>query len=72
MHQQGLVMLNVQVSADGRALDVSLAHSSGVNSLDQAAIQAVRRWTFEPARIGGIAVASRVDVPVRFSLSDAR
>jgi protein TonB len=72
MHQQGLVLLSVEVGADGRPQDVSLKHSSGFSALDQAAIQAVRRWSFEPARVAGMTIASRVDVPVRFSLSDAR
>jgi periplasmic protein TonB len=72
LRQQGLVLLSVQVGADGRPSDVSLKRSSGFPALDQAANQAVRRWSFEPARVAGLAVASRVDVPVRFSLSDAR
>ena len=70
LHQEGTVLLSVEVSADGHAESVSLKRSSGFPSLDQAAIQAVRHWTFEPGRTGGVAVASRVDVPVRFSLSD--
>ena len=62
-------MISVEVGADGRAESVSLRRSSGVPALDQAALAAVRRWTFEPARAGGMAVSSRVEVPVRFSLS---
>jgi protein TonB len=64
-----VVIVNVEVDADGRAADVSLSRSSGFPLLDQAALEAVRRWTFEPAREGGFPVASRVDVPVRFSLA---
>lgn len=67
--QEGVVTISVEVSSEGSAVSVSLRRSSGVPALDQAALAAVRRWTFEPARAGGIAVASRVDVPVRFSLS---
>jgi protein TonB len=47
-----------------------LKQSSGFPLLDEAAIAAVRRWTFEPARIDGRAVASQVVVPVRFSMSN--
>ena len=72
MRKEGLVMLGVKVSAEGRAIDVTLKKSSGVSSLDEAAIRAVRRWTFDPATVGGIPVASEVDVPVRFALEQAR
>ncbi len=68
-HQEGVVLLSVEVSAEGRAVAVSLKRSSGFPLLDDAALQSVRRWTFEPARAAGLPVASRVDVPVRFSLS---
>jgi len=70
LHQEGVVLLSVEVSAGGLATDVTLKRSSGFPMLDQAAIQAVKRWTFEPARAASFPVASRVDVPVRFSLSE--
>jgi protein TonB len=50
-------------------VQVSLAHGSGHPLLDQAAIAAVRTWTFEPARASGVAVTSEVVVPVRYALS---
>jgi len=67
--EEGVVLVNVEVGADGRANDVTLAAGSGFPLLDSAALQAVRRWTFEPAEAGGLPVPSRVEVPVRFSLS---
>lgn len=66
--QQGLAILNVWVKADGKPGQVALKQSSGFPVLDDAALAAVRRWSFEPARAGGLPVESRVDVPVRFSL----
>ncbi len=66
--QEGTVLVRVSVSAAGRAASVALARSSGHRSLDQAALAAVRRWTFEPARQAGIAITSTVTVPVRFDL----
>jgi protein TonB len=68
-HEEGEVRLAVTVSPDGRPLRVSLVKSSSHPLLDQAAIDAVRTWTFEPARASGVAVTSEVVVPVRFSLS---
>jgi protein TonB len=67
--QQGRVLLEVQVSPDGRATSVSVKRSSGFPILDNAAVQGVERWTFEPARVGGLPTASRADVPVNFALA---
>ena len=68
--QQGLVLIGVEVGADGHAHGLTLKRSSGYRLLDDAAMQAVRRWLFEPARTGGLPVASRADVPVKFSLAE--
>ena len=68
--QEGRVLLQVAVSAEGRATNVSVIRSSGVPALDEAAAATVRRWTFEPARVAGAAVGSRVEVPVVFGLSN--
>jgi protein TonB len=67
--QEGVVLVSVEVDGDGRPSDVTLGRSSGFPLLDEAAVQAVRRWRFEPARAAGLPVSSRVEVPVRFSLS---
>ncbi|MBK1732578.1 hypothetical protein CKO41_12425 [Thiococcus pfennigii] len=67
---QGTVRLRVLVTAEGRAADVQIAGSSGVTSLDEAALRAVRRWRFTPARHGGHASAAWVLIPVRFQLRD--
>ena len=67
--EEGEVRLSVTVSPDGRPLRISLFRSSGHALLDQAAMDAVLRWTFEAARAAGEPVEDRVIVPVRFSLS---
>ena len=66
---EGLVMLNARVGADGRAQEVAVRASSGFPLLDEAALKAVQRWKFKPARIGSVPVDSRVEIPVRFELS---
>jgi protein TonB len=68
--EEGIVLLNVAVNPNGLPAAISLNHSSGHPLLDQAAIDGVRRWTFEPARAGGVPVFSLAVVPVRFSLAD--
>ena len=68
--EEGIVLLNVQVQADGTPAAISLNRSCGHPLLDRAALDAVRRWTFEPARAAGVPVASLVVIPVRFSLAE--
>lgn len=68
LREQGRVLLRVQVTADGRAESVAVERSSGFERLDQAAIDAVRRWKFIPARQGEQPIAAPVIVPVTFEL----
>jgi protein TonB len=68
--EEGIVLLNVQVAVDGTPAAVSVNRSCGHPLLDRAALDAVRRWTFEPARAAGVPVSSLVVIPVRFSLDD--
>lgn len=68
--QEGVVLLAVEVGTNGRPTAVTVKQSSGVAILDEAAVSAVRRWTFEPARSAGLPAASTVEIPVRFSLAD--
>jgi len=65
---EGVVELKVQVSADGRVVDLSIAKSCGHKTLDRSALQTVRNWRFLPAKRNGQAVASDVIVPIRFQL----
>src|SRR5690606_1541987 len=65
---EGTVVLQVEVDANGRPGDITVARRSGSRELDRAAEQAVRSWTFEPAMRDGKPVASTVQVPVDFHL----
>lgn len=69
LNEAGRVLLRVQVSAQGQALQVLLHQSSGFARLDQAAQTAVQRWRFVPARQGEVAVSEWVIVPITFSLT---
>ncbi|MFZ2403707.1 MAG: energy transducer TonB [Methylobacter sp.] len=66
--EQGLVLLLVQVTADGTAGSVELQTGSGSSRLDQAALEAVKKWRFIPAKRGEQPVSASVTVPVRFSI----
>ena len=60
--------LSVRVDAAGRPERVEIQVSSGFAALDAAAVEAVQGWEFEPGRLGGEAVPSRVEVPIQFRL----
>ncbi|ASY81303.1 energy transducer TonB [Pectobacterium polaris] len=66
---EGTVLLNVQVRADGKVQTIRIHQSSGYPSLDDAARDTVRRWSFVPARRGSQPVNGWVVVPVDFSLN---
>lgn len=66
---QGKVMLKVDVSKEGSAREVSVAHSSGSLLLDNAALGAVKRWRFVPAKQGSEIIEAQVLVPVEFKLN---
>lgn len=65
---EGTVLLGVEVGADGRVGALVVKESSNYPILDEAALKAVRKWLFSPAKRGGRPVASHVLVPIRFKL----
>ncbi|WP_199155239.1 energy transducer TonB [Chromobacterium sp. ASV23] len=70
--EAGTVRLRVHVSAQGLPLDVSVQDSSGFPRLDRAALAAVKRWRFIPAKRGEEPIAYTFVVPVEFSLKSIR
>lgn len=68
--EEGVVLLSAHVDRSGKPLQVNLSRSSGFERLDRAAIESVKRWVFEPAKIGPLSVESTVQIPVRFRLDD--
>jgi TonB family protein len=66
---EGKVVFNVVVCSDGvpRGLEVVSEKPAGFR---EAAIEAVRRWRYEPARQDGVPVAVKLAVQVRFRLLD--
>jgi periplasmic protein TonB len=67
---EGRVVLLVAVAAAGTPTAVQVETSSGFPTLDRAAIKAVRRWRFHPARLAGRPVPDTIRVPIRFQLAD--
>ena len=65
---EGQVLLKVHVLPSGKPDDVTVARSSGHAILDDAALKAVMRWVFEPARRGQTAIDGWVQVPLNFRI----
>lgn len=64
----GTVLVKALVTEQGRVAEVAVERSAGHPDLDQAAVEAVSRWRFEPARRGRQPLAVWVLIPVQFSL----
>ena len=67
--QQGLVLLTVLLDTSGAPAKIEVKESSRFPALDEAAVQAVQRWKFEPAMLNKQSVQAEVEVPVRFKLT---
>lgn len=68
LREEGRVVLRVLVTEEGTPQQIELRQTSGHPRLDQAALEAVRRWRFAPARRGADRLAAWVLVPLAFSL----
>jgi protein TonB len=66
--EQGTVLLRVLVTPDGLPARVDLEKTSGSVHLDAAAMEAVKGWSFTPARRGNEAIEGWVLVPIVFRL----
>jgi protein TonB len=65
---QGTVVLEVRVDRNGSVSDIRLFQSSRHEILDRSAMEAVKKWLFEPGKKGDKPVDMWVKVPVRFRL----
>ncbi len=68
-HIQGTVVLRASISADGKVTDLIV--TSGPPMLQQAAIDAVRTWTYKPYLLNGKPVAVQTQVNIIFTLGDS-
>ena len=63
----GTVRVKVSIDANGNVLEVSIEKTSRNRNLDRAAMEAARKWKFNPKISGGRKVPGVVIVPVEFS-----
>ncbi len=72
MGEEGTVRVRVLVDENGRPRDVNIAQSSGFSRLDQAAIDAVKRWRFVAATDGTRPISTWTQVAITFKLTNAQ
>jgi protein TonB len=63
---QGVVIIEATIGIDGRVINARLLRS--VAMLDEAALAAVRQWTYTPTTLNGVPVPVIMTVTVNFQL----
>jgi protein TonB len=63
---QGVVIIEATIGPDGRVKDAKVLRS--IPLLDQAALDAVKQWTFTPTLLNGVPVPVIMTVTVNFTL----
>ena len=66
--EEGDVVLQLSIDAQGRVTAASVAVSCGYPELDAAALRAARKARFVPARVGRDAVAADARIAIEFRL----
>lgn len=66
--EQGTVVLSLILGPDGQVASISVSRSSGFARLDDAALDAVRKWRWEPMIRSGQAVMVKGIVEIPFVL----
>lgn len=65
---EGVVLLHLNISAQGNVVEATVEESSGHAMLDTQALQAIQHWKFQPAKNGNFPVSSVVNLPIKFDL----
>ena len=68
-NREAVVIVEFTVDVTGKATDIKVVDPKGFG-FDEAAIEAVKKWRFTPAKKGDEAVPQRVRQPIRFNLDD--
>ena len=68
-NREAVVTVEFTVDVNGRATDIKVAEPKGFG-FDEAAIEAIERWRFTPAKKDGESVPMRVRQRIRFNLDD--
>lgn len=68
LREEGVVILQLTVKANGSVGDIRVKTSSGFKRLDDVAVKTVKRWRFIPASQDGKALDFDYELPIEFNL----
>ena len=66
----GVVVLEIVVDQKGDVTETDIIRSSGNGNLDDAAVEAVKQWKYEPGVMEGKPVPVKMVIKVRFELGE--
>lgn len=69
---EGSVDVRFTITAQGAVTDVSVVSSDPAEIFDKAAVEAVRRWRYDPRFVDGQAVASQSQVRLQFKRPEGK
>jgi protein TonB len=62
------VEVSFTVSTEGKVSDVIIVSAEPSDIFDRAAVDAVRRWRYEPKKVGGVPIEAHLQARVQFKL----
>lgn len=68
LREEGVVVLEILIKADGTVGEIKIKSSSGYKRLDDTALKAVQQWRYQPATQGGNKIDFWYEQPVEFDL----
>lgn len=68
LREEGTVVLDILIKADGTVGEIKIKTSSGFKRLDDTAMKAVKHWRYQPATRAGQAIDFWYEQPVEFDL----
>ncbi len=69
LREEGIVVLEILIKADGTVGEIKIKSSSGFKRLDETAAKAVSQWRYSPATQGDIKIDFWYEQPVEFYLN---
>ncbi|MEO8062119.1 MAG: TonB family protein [Pseudomonadota bacterium] len=67
---KGYVLVKFNINAAGRVSDVEVLESTPAGTFDESAVNAVRKWIYEPRKENGVAVASTAKAKLIFDAAN--
>jgi periplasmic protein TonB len=70
--EEGIVVVKIQIKANGSVGNVDLVKSSGFSRLDRAAVDGVRTFEYLPETRNGVPVDSKYQMAIAFRLLNSK